>query len=116
MQVFSHKNLSSILTNGLSLHLVEASTALSTIQERTLQGPSHGFGENHRRQAQIYYVVLITGADVNLPTTAVDTLSSAIPYRTCTLNSHHSMQASWYQRLQDVPRGINCDHSSQLNH
>ena len=52
------------------------------------------------------YVVLITGADSNFPATAADTLSSAIPYKTCTLNSHHSIEASWYQRLQDVPRGI----------
>ena len=38
LQVFSQKNLSSILKTGLSLHLVEASPALSAIQERTLQG------------------------------------------------------------------------------
>lgn len=37
-QVFSHKSLSSILSSGLSLHLVEASPALSSTQEKTLRG------------------------------------------------------------------------------
>ena len=44
MQVFSHKKLSSILEAGLSLYLVEASPALSTIQEATLQDKTYCIG------------------------------------------------------------------------
>jgi hypothetical protein len=97
--------------NGLSVHLVEASPALSTIQERTLQG----FVSSIYVLKLMYDVMIISGTDGDSPTSAAaDTLSSAIPYKTCTLNSHHGIQASWYQRLQDVPRGITCDHSNNL--
>ena len=65
----------------------------------------------------MYGIVIISGTDGDSLTSAdADTLSSAIPYKMCTLNSHHGIQASWYQRVQDVPRGITCDHLTQLNH
>ena len=38
--------------------------------------------------------------------TDIEAMSSAIPYKTCTLDADHGTQASWYQKLQDVTRGV----------
>ena len=38
--------------------------------------------------------------------TDIEAMSSAIPYKTCTFDANHGTQASWYQKLQDVPRGV----------
>ena len=69
VQVLSYKNLSSILRGGLSLHLVEASPALSAIQEGTLQGIDIRLVHVLDCSILLLFCV-ISGVDVNPPITA----------------------------------------------
>jgi NADH dehydrogenase [ubiquinone] 1 alpha subcomplex assembly factor 7 len=68
------------ILESLSVHLVEASPALSRVQEATLTG-------------------------VNKEQTSSDKKAIFVesPYKTCTLDS--GVSVSWYQRLEDVPTG-----------
>ena len=85
--MFSHERLKSIL-EGLTLHLVEASPALSAIQHHTLQ-------ELKDKHTPPLGPTSLTG----------DEVPSSIPYKTCILDNHSGVEASWYQRLEEVPQG-----------
>ncbi len=79
LQVFSHERLKSIL-NGLTIHLVEASPALSSIQQQTL-----------------------TESPASTPPPNDAPPSS--PYQSCRLEAHGGVEVHWYKKLEDVPRG-----------
>ncbi len=77
--MFSHERLKSIL-NGLTIHLVEASLALSSIQQQTL-----------------------TESPASTPPPNDAPPSS--PYQSCRLEAHGGVEVHWYKKLEDVPRG-----------
>ena len=74
-QVFRHEKLQSI-TQELSLHLVEASHALSSIQQHTLQAT---------------------------PIPPPDHTHTVSPYKTGCVED---IPVSWYAQLKDVPQGL----------
>ena len=84
-QVFSHDKLKSVL-DGLSVHLVEASPALSSVQYHTLTGHTDHTPTDSQPVA----------SDDNLP---------ANPYKTCQLEDHGGVEVSWWRKLEDVPKG-----------
>ncbi len=77
--MFSHKRLKSIL-NGLTIHLVEASPALSSIQQQTLTE---------------------SRASTHPPNNA----PPSSPYQSCRLEAHSGVEVHWYKKLEDVPKG-----------
>ncbi|XP_064402936.1 protein arginine methyltransferase NDUFAF7, mitochondrial-like [Halichondria panicea] len=80
LRVFSHERLKSIL-NGLTIHLVEASLALSSIQQQTL-----------------------TESPASTP--PPNDAPPSNPYQSCRLEAHGGVEVHWYKKLEDVPRGF----------
>ena len=88
----------------LSVQLVEASLAMSRIQEQTLTGIYILWYRSFTSVGMPLLLSLNQG--VSSEEVAHDKAKAPFedaPYRTCTLDS--GVPVSWYQRLEDVPTG-----------
>ncbi len=90
--MFNHERLRSILT-GLTVHLVEASPALSVIQQQTLTESSATPPHNSATPP------------LDSATPSPDSVTSSSPYQSCTLESYGGVEVHWYRNLEEVPKG-----------